>query len=119
MTLKRTGPPARRTPLKQRTRVNPVSPRRRKRDAQYAEQRRRLWVRAQGQCEFHPDGRRCPRFADDCHHLAGRLGPDPHRLDNLVALCRWHHDLAHQMPAWAYSVGLLVHRHRTGEGDAA
>lgn len=103
--LKRTGPPVRRTRLKQ------VSARRRRRDRDYERARADVYERAGGRCEFFPDGRRCPSPCTDSHHLAGRLGPDPHRLSNLVALCRWHHDLAHANPEWARFHGLMVSRH--------
>lgn len=101
----------RRTPLKRTGRLRPVSKRRQQRDASYPEARRALFVRAQGQCEFHPDGRRCPSPCTDAHHLAGRLGPDPHRLSNLVALCRFHHQMTHEFPEWARFHGLMVSRH--------
>jgi 5-methylcytosine-specific restriction endonuclease McrA len=48
----------------------------------------------------------------DVHHIAGRGGPDPHRLDNLIGLCRECHDKAHSMPEWARKFGLMRTRHR-------
>jgi hypothetical protein len=66
--------------------------------------------RADGRCEF-TDGRwRCVKAMTDPHHLAGRGGPDPHRLDNLVGLCREHHDFVHAHPAWAYEHGWMRSR---------
>ena len=78
-----------------------VSDRRRKRDAVYAERRVQVHERGDGVCEF------C-RAANmtDVHHLAGRVGPDPHRLDNLIGLCQPCHRRAHGEPVWARSVGL-------------
>jgi 5-methylcytosine-specific restriction endonuclease McrA len=90
--------------------MNPVSDRRRKRDAVYPERRRQVWERANGICEF------CHMAAlGEIHHLAGRGGPgDPHRLDNLIGLCGECHRRAHAEPEWARSVGLMRSRHETG-----
>ena len=109
----------RRTPLKSRTglkrtgRLNPVSTRRRKRDANYRQARQAVYDRAGGWCEFYDPYWQLPCGNEmvDVHHLAGRSGPDPHRLDNLIGLCRWHHTQAHERPEWAYRVGLMVRRH--------
>lgn len=43
----------------------------------------------------------------EVHHLAGRGGPDPHRLENLIGLCGPCHARAHAEPEWARSVGLM------------
>jgi len=81
--------------------VKQVSDRRRKRDAVYSQRRRDVHERGDGVCEF------C-RAANmtEVHHLAGRVGPDPHRLDNLIGLCAPCHRRAHSEPVWARSVGL-------------
>lgn len=86
------------------TALRPVSDRRRKRDAVYPERRLAVWERAGGLCEW------CTAPMTDVHHKAGRLGPDPHRLSNLVGLCRACHERAHREPEWARSVGLSVSR---------
>jgi len=92
-----------------RGRVNPVSDRRRKRDAVYPQRRREVWERGGGVCEF------CQAAAmGSVHHLAGRGGDDPHALDNLIGLCEPCHRRAHGEPEWARSVGLLRSRHETG-----
>jgi 5-methylcytosine-specific restriction endonuclease McrA len=89
----------RRSPLRS------VSKRRAKRDAAYPERRRQVWERANGMCEF------CHVAAlSEVHHLAGRVGPDPHRLDNLIGLCGECHRRAHAEPEWARSVGLMRSR---------
>ena len=83
-----------------------VSDRRRKRDAVYPERRRQVWERAEGMCEF------CRvRPCEQVHHLAGRGGPDPHRLGNLIGLCAGCHGRAHSEPEWALRVGLARSRH--------
>lgn len=53
----------------------------------------------------------CPRLADDVHEplTRGRGGSitDP---NNMVPLCRPHHDeITDHQPAWAYELGLLHH----------
>ena len=117
MSLRRTGPPQRTTelartemPRERRKPINPVSKRRRKRDRDYNVQRARVFERAGGRCELDPGGGRCQAPMHDVHHIEGRLGPDPHRLDNLLGLCRWHHDLVHANPEWARAVGAMRSR---------
>ena len=83
-----------------------VSDKRRKRDAIYATRREQVWERGNGMCEF------CHMAAmTDVHHIAGRVGPDPHRLDNLIGLCRQDHDKIHANPEWAMKHGLMRSRH--------
>jgi 5-methylcytosine-specific restriction endonuclease McrA len=89
----------RRSPLRS------VSKRRQKRDAVYPARREQVWERGNGMCEF------CHMAAmTDVHHLAGRGGPDPHRLDNLIGLCGECHRRAHAEPEWARKVGLMRSR---------
>lgn len=90
-----------------------VSDRRRKRDVIYPQRRREVYDRGQGCCEY------CLRAAmTEVHHIAGRGGPDPHRLDNLVGLCRPCHNRAHQNPEWAREVGLMRSRVRLDTGPS-
>jgi 5-methylcytosine-specific restriction endonuclease McrA len=89
--------------------VRPVSDKRRRRDQIYATRRVEVWERGNGMCEF------CHMAAmTDVHHIAGRGGPDPHRLDNLIGLDAECHRRAHAKPEWARSVGLMRSRHRQG-----
>ena len=37
----------------------------------------------------------CGRKAVDIHHINGRVGEDANKIDNLMALCRKCHTLAH------------------------
>jgi 5-methylcytosine-specific restriction endonuclease McrA len=85
--------------------VKAVSDRRRRRDAVYPQRRVEVWERGGGVCEH------C-RAADleQVHHIAGRGGPDPHRLSNLVGLCEPCHRRAHGEPEWARQVGLMRSR---------
>ena len=82
-----------------------VSDRRRKRDAVYGQRRVQVFERGDGVCEF------C-RAAEmtDVHHVEGRVGPDPHRMENLIGLCQPCHRRAHGEPEWARSVGLMRSR---------
>jgi 5-methylcytosine-specific restriction endonuclease McrA len=83
-----------------------VSDRRRKRDAVYPQRRREVHERGGGVCEF------CLWAPmSEVHHVAGRGGPDPHRLTNLLGLCKDCHTSAHQQPEWARQHGLMVSRH--------
>jgi len=87
--------------------VKAVSDRRRKRDAVYPQRREQVWERGNGMCEH------CGMAAmGEVHHRAGRGGPDPHRLSNLVGLCAECHRRAHLEPVWAREVGLMVSRVR-------
>jgi 5-methylcytosine-specific restriction endonuclease McrA len=86
--------------------VKPVSDKRRKRDAVYPQRRREVFARGDGTCEF------CLSVPmTEVHHVRGRGGPDPHRLENLMGLCRDCHTSAHQWPEWAREHGLMRSRH--------
>ena len=83
-----------------------VSDKRRKRDGIYATRRVEVWEREAGLCQC------CRRRVMECvHHIAGRGGPDPHRLENLAGLCDACHRRVHAEPEWARSVGLMRSRH--------
>ena len=43
----------------------------------------------------------------DPHHILRKSQGGPDTVDNLVLLCRAHHDHVHGNPAWARTVGLL------------
>jgi 5-methylcytosine-specific restriction endonuclease McrA len=85
--------------------VKAVSDRRRKRDAVYPARRREVFERGGGVCEWCGIDE-----MTDVHHIAGRGGPDPHRLDNLVGLDAECHRRVHAEPEWARSVGLMRSR---------
>lgn len=100
-------------PLVRRARIAAVSRRRRRRDASYPAARRQVADRADGLCEFEDeDGLLCGNFMVAVHHIAGRLGQDPHRLDNLIGLCSHHHDWVHAHPTVSYAAGWMVRRNR-------
>ena len=85
--------------------MKPVSDRRRRRDAVYPQRREQVFDRGQGICEY------CLSAPmTDVHHIAGRGGPDPHRLNNLVGLCAECHRWTHANPAAATEAGLMRSR---------
>jgi hypothetical protein len=43
----------------------------------------------------------------DPHHVLRRSQGGPDTVDNLIAVCRAHHDWIHQHPARSYDLGLL------------
>jgi len=88
-----------------RSPMRAVSDKRRRRDAVYPERRKQVAARGGDICEY------CEVAPmTDVHHLAGRVGPDPHALANLIGLCRDCHARAHGEPEWARSVGLMRSR---------
>ena len=110
----------RRTPLarteipRRHDRMKPVSAKRRKRDAVYPLSRRAIYERAEGMCEATVSFD-CELGGYQVHHLAGRGGDDPHRLENLLLCCRPCHEWIHAHPAESYEQGFMVKRH--GKGD--
>lgn len=107
--MKRTPMPPRTKPLRSTKRLAPVSARRRKRDAPYSDARQAVYDRARGMCEaLVADG--CTTACEQVHHLAGRGGLDPHRLDNLLGVCGACHLWIETNREQAYAVGFLVRR---------
>ena len=97
-----------------RTRIRPVSRKRQARDRHYQQARHDVYERAGGACEvLGPD---CTGGCEQVHHIAGRGGSDPHRLDNLVGACEPCHRTIHAYPDWARARGWM--QSRVG-GDAA
>ena len=91
-----------------RTRIRPVSRKRQARDRHYQQARHDVYERAGGACEvLGPD---CTGAGQEVHHVAGRLGPDPHRLSNLKLCCSPCHKTVHSYPEWSYSRGHMVRR---------
>jgi hypothetical protein len=68
-----------------------------------------VWDRADGVCEADSPG--CLTVGQEVHHIAGRGGPDPHRLDNLLLVCRECHATIHDFPEWSMQRGYMVSRH--------
>jgi predicted CXXCH cytochrome family protein len=51
--------------------------------------RKKAYMRAKGKCEF------CGEKAIEVHHVQYPKNGDKDSLDNLVAVCKKHHDLCH------------------------
>ena len=76
-------------------------------DARWQELRKLPLVRAEYRCEYVESGRRCfvlhepPQTVLDVHHRlarvhideAAKMGQDIHGINNLVVLCRHHHEI--------------------------
>ena len=110
------SPISRRTPLargtsklERSTPVRAVSDRRRRRDASYDDAREAIRDRCRDQCEAIATIRCTGRY-EQAHHRAGRVGPDPHRPDNLLAVCGPCHAYVHAHPAEARERGWSVAR---------
>jgi 5-methylcytosine-specific restriction endonuclease McrA len=75
------------------------------------------WVEARGEALLRDRFRCIPQMAEDCsghaehvHHIAGRVGKDPHRLTNLVSVCYRCHESIHGNPRRAYDLGWMRKR---------
>jgi len=91
-----------------RTSMRPVSRKRQARDRHYQQARHDVYERAGGACEvLGPD---CTGQCEQVHHIAGRGGSDPHRLDNLLGVCAACHATIESYREWAYARGYLVRR---------
>ena len=86
-----------------------VSARRRRRDAGYPAARLAVWDRSGGLCEAAVSNR-CSGRCEQVHHRAGRGGPNPHDLGNLVGLCAGCHEWVHGHPVLARELGWMVSR---------
>jgi hypothetical protein len=90
--------------------VRAVSAARRKRDAGYQAARLQVMDRSEGICETVIAGRLvipgCNGQTQQVHHIAGRTGPDPHHLDNLLGVCRPCHEWITEHPKAATKMGL-------------
>lgn len=113
--MKRT-PLKRRTPLKsgggfksggsslKRTRLNPVSKKRRVQNKEYSKVRT-AYIAEHPRCEICTNGR-----STDIHHKIGRWGERLADDTFFMALCRECHEQIHKNPTWAYANGYLLKR---------
>jgi len=91
------------TPLK-RTRINPVSDRRKREGAQYRVQRL-AFLKAHPTCQALLGN--CATVSRDVHHMAGRLNGNYLNETTWLAVCRNCHDFIHGHPRTAKIMGLL------------
>lgn len=94
--LKRSTKPIKRSPLKRRKNKNEIP----------QESRDAVALRSRDRCEFYfldtdHTFNDCKRIGTDLHHIEKRRGRN-HSPENLLNLCREHHDYIHANPAWAY-----------------
>lgn len=89
--------------------IRPVSDRRRRRDRDYPQARMQVWERAEGRCEAVAS-QACTGRCEQVHHVAGRDGPDPHRLDLLLGVCAPCHQHIHRHVIESFSRGWMRRR---------
>ena len=87
-----------------KTRLAPVSKKRKVQEHSDAKVRAHVLARAAGRCEVLLAGWRCDLAPQDTHHVVKRSQRGPTTPDNLVAVCRWHHDETD----WPYRDGKLA-----------
>lgn len=117
--MKRSGPPARNTPLrrtefKRRLTQNPPARARGRgqRDSvEFSEQtKRKVRIRANDRCEVGLPG--CTVYIDQFHHRRMRAAGGKGTFLNALAVCaRCHHHIHHNV-RWSYHHGMLVRGHR-------
>lgn len=97
-------------PLRRRKPLSKVSAKRKREGKTYAELRKKF-------LEDHPFCEVCKirtaveridvKPSTDVHHKGGR-GRLMLRVDTWMAVCRTHHEMIHENPAWAKSVGFIL-----------
>lgn len=90
--------------------VNPVSDRRRERDAVYPQRKAERAAMDGWRCVLKVPGV-CTGGYEQTHHWAGRVGKDPHRLANLRSCCAACHRYVTEHPAEAIANGWSGSRH--------
>jgi 5-methylcytosine-specific restriction endonuclease McrA len=95
-----------------RSPIRRVSAKRATRDRGYPAARKAVYARSGGLCEAQVTWA-CTRRCEQVHHLAGRAGPNPHDLANLVGICEPCHRYIESNRAWAYETGWLLRRNTT------
>jgi hypothetical protein len=107
----------RKTPLKRKKRLNPISKSKHRREARFIPKavRKEVEERSQWQCEFVSEKQlgavmlklRCQNPANDLHHLLPKGRGGKNTVCNLMHLCREHHRIAHDNPKEAKRLGIL------------
>ena len=89
-----------------RSRIAPVSSKRRKRMAAYARAREQVAERCGGRCEARVDGV-CTGWLEHVHHRRLRSQGGTDDLSNLIGCCNSCHRWAHANPREASRLGLI------------
>lgn len=91
-----------RSPLKRRTRLSPVSKKRSKQLKVYSSLRK-AYIKEHPRCE------NCnAAFSSDIHHKKGRLGETLNDTEFWIAVCRACHNHIHRYPQLARDKGLIL-----------
>ena len=112
-----------RTPLKRKTRLRPMSTKR-QREAKIYSQKRKAFLEAHPLCQAHGmimvclgfrhnttdyyTGLQADRRSTDIHHVKRRIGANYLDEKTWLAVCRWSHNWIHANPKDAKSLGLLA-----------
>jgi len=51
--------------------------------------------RSEGRCEVEINGTRCSNPADAVHHVLSRAQGGKDTLEDVIAICNYHHDIIH------------------------
>ena len=91
--------------LVKRSRLKPVSDKRRAYLEELDSMRPAVKERSGGWCEFG----HCRAEATEVHHIRRRSQGGGNELSNLIDLCNGHHKFIHAHPSEAFEMGLLRH----------
>jgi len=67
-------------------------------------------ARSKGRCEHPEHHERCDRWGTEHHHIAGRVGADPHNPGNILLLSLFCHRHTHAEPARSRELGTMGSR---------
>lgn len=105
--LKRTEFRSKRKAPKPRSKLKPVSEKRARENRERREVKKQMVAERGDRCQW-PEG--CPREAVDAHEVKKRSrGGSITDPENIVLLCREHHDFTEAEPEKAAAMGLLRH----------
>lgn len=98
----------RRSPLKRKTRIRPISAKQQRFNAEFNLSRVAVAKRSGGFCEARTSA--CTRFAEHFHHVNGRVGPGVNLPGMILHVCFRCHDFIHGHPLESYKEGWMLKR---------